>query len=46
MPKDAPADPVAGPTRAEFEREIAALRAELAELKQQIEALRPKSGRE
>ncbi|MBL8738493.1 MAG: PDZ domain-containing protein [Planctomycetes bacterium] len=35
-----------GPTRAEFEREIAALRAELAELKQQIEALRPKSGRE
>ncbi len=46
VPKDAPADPVAGPTRAEFEREIAALRAELAELKQQIEALRPKSGRE
>lgn len=36
----------AGPTRAEFEREIAALRAELAALKQQIEALRPKSGRE
>lgn len=35
-----------GPTRAEFEREIAALRAELAELKLQIEALRPKPGRE
>jgi len=38
--------PAASPTRAEFEREIAALRAELAELKRQIEALRPKSGRE
>lgn len=41
-----PADPSNGPTRAEFEREIAALRAELAELKRQIESLRPRSGRE
>lgn len=45
-PQAAPADQVPGPTRAEFEREIAGLRAELAELRQQIEALRPKSGRE
>lgn len=46
-PPPAPeAAPAASPTRAEFEREIAALRAELAELKRQIEALRPKSGRE